>query len=53
MSMRCYDPDLPQLESITLQPVALFGDTDESRKTMGEIPYDYTNKIVMRSEESW
>ena len=43
------NPDLPKLQSIELEYSACRGDSDSSRTTMKNKPYNYKNTLTMRS----
>ena len=45
------DVDLPKLQSITLGERTLAG--DNKRKAMKGEPYNYRNKLKMRSDQFW
>ena len=44
------DSDLPKLQSIQLDSLALVGDDSADRKTISDEPYNYKNTLTMRSE---
>ena len=44
------DSDLPKLQSIQLDELALGGDHRDDRKTINTEPYNYKNTLTMRSE---
>ena len=44
------DSDLPKLQSIWVDGVALLGDPRADRKTISNEPYNYKNTLTMRSE---
>ena len=43
------DSDLPKLQSIQLDRLALQGDEGNDRKTISNDPYNYKNTLTMRS----
>lgn len=45
----CHHSDLPQLQTIELEDQALWGDGRDARKEIFEPPYNYKNKMVMKS----
>ena len=45
--------DLPELRFIELGVSALYGDSDDDRKTISTEPYNYKNTLTMRSESEW
>ena len=44
------DSDLPMLQSIQLDSLALDGDKRDDRKTISDEPFNYKNTLTMRSE---